>query len=111
MIYTFPQFQQQITKESLLQIHTHFKEIYECNELTSHEFKITYLAYLWKNKYVHLNDGLYEIKDEQKLGINMNTDYELDYEVAPENTGGINLGTTHDFYVIDKLENLIQFKN
>lgn len=79
--------------------------------MTVHEFKISYLAYLWKNNYVSNHNGVFEIRDEKKLGMDMYVDFELYFEDLPEKRCGVNLNITYNLYQLNKLENLIQFKS
>jgi hypothetical protein len=108
MILTFNEFKKQLTNQQLASLHNHFNEIYECKQLEDREFKMAYLAYLWKNKQVVLTqDRGYEILNTESLGINVDTDYEISFEAGEDGAGGVNLGVLHDFYVFQKLEELV----
>lgn len=84
-------------KKALLQ---HFNTIYECKELSEAESKIVYLAWLWKEGYVKSVSDDPRIFDEIEAGVPL-TDYEITFE--DENSGGINLELTYDFYDIGKV--------
>lgn len=91
-------------KKALLQ---HFNTIYECEELSETENKIIYLAWLWKEGYVKsVSDGP-RIFDEIEAGVPL-TYYEITFE--DENSGGINLDLTYDFYEIDKIIEIIEYE-
>lgn len=103
----FDQFRDQLTENQLKDLLTHFNEIYECEHLNEHELKICYLAYLWKNNQVVLTDFGYEIIDDRNLGIDLMKDYEITFELDPEDAGGVNLGVTYDYYNFIQLFEII----
>ena len=107
MILPFNEFKKQLTKKQLTSILTHFNEIYECTHLEEREFKMSYLAYLWKNKQVVLTEMGYDILNAEAFGIDVNADYEISFEAGEDGAGGINLGVLHDFYVFQRLEELV----
>jgi len=89
-------------KEAALLLH--FNTIYECNALSEHEYKIAYLAFLWKNGFVYTdtNENRFIIKEE--TGVD-EFDYELTFEV--DESGGSNLDITYDFYDFNKMMEII----
>jgi len=80
----------------------HFSGIYECSELSEHEYKIAYLAWLWEKGYVHGTEVEMPYIDEKETGIDL-MEYELTIEVEEEFAYGANLNITYDFYGFDKL--------
>jgi hypothetical protein len=101
MTLTFTKFKDQLTPTQLEKLLVHFYGIYECTVLSEHEFKICYLAYLWKNKELVLNEFGYEIPNASALGIDVFKDYEITFE--DEDPGGVNLGVLHDYYIFQTL--------
>jgi hypothetical protein len=84
----------------------HFDAIYECAGLGVHEENILYLAYLWKNGWVHTDtDGWYFL-DNAVTSVRLE-DYELSFEVEPENAGGVNLWVTYDYYRLEELGEIL----
>lgn len=106
MILTFNDFKKQLTKKQLTSILTHFNEIYECTQLEEREFKMCYLAYLWKNKQVVLNEIGYDILNAETLGIDVEADYEISFE-SEDAVGFVNLGILHDYYIFQILEEIV----
>ncbi len=106
MILTFNDFKRQLTKKQLTSILTHFNEIYECTQLEEREFKMCYLAYLWKNKQVVLTEMGYDILNAKALGIDVDADYEISFE-SEDAVGFVNLGILHDYYIFQTLEELV----
>ncbi len=93
-----------LTQEQKQALLDHFNEIYECNELTDHEYKIIYLAWLWANGLVYeLDDGWYAF-DEDKTGMSIK-DYDITFEAEP--SGGANLDLFYDYYNLDKMIKLM----
>lgn len=105
MTLTFTQFKEQLTPTQLEKILLHFDSIYECSALSDHELKMSYLAYLWKNKEVVLDDFGYEIPNAVNLGIDVFSDYEITFE--DEDSGGVNLGVMYDYYSFVELEKMV----
>ncbi len=105
MTLTFTQFKEQLTTSQLEKLLAHFDGIYECTEIGDHELKMSYLAYLWKNKEVVLDDFGYEIPNAANLGIDVMKDYEITFE--DEDSGGVNLGVMYDYYIFQTLEQLV----
>jgi hypothetical protein len=97
---TYIEFKNSLTDEIKTKLVKHFNETYEVLELSEHEIKITYLAYLYKNGQVDTDNGAVEIIDEKKLGISSN-DYELTIEV--DEPAGFNFYIMYDFYYFDDL--------
>lgn len=107
MILPYNDFKKQLTKKKLTALLNHFNLIYECAQLEDREFKMSYLAYLWKNKQVVLTEMGYDILNAEAFGIDVNADYEISFEAGEDGAGGINLGVLHDFYVFQRLEELV----
>lgn len=95
-------FKESISQEQANELVKHFNEIYECNALSEHEYKIAYLAYLWKHGKVVSDNGFFDV--EKGLGVSI-MDFELTFEI--EQSGGVNLDLTRDYYQIDKLIKLV----
>ncbi len=95
-------FKESISQEQASTLLKHINEIYECTELSDHEYKIAYLAYLWKHGKVTSDNGFFVI--EQGHGVST-MDYELTFEV--EQSGGVNLDVTRDYYQLDKFMELV----
>ena len=106
MILTFNDFKKQLTKKQLTSILTHFNEIYECTQLEEREFKMCYLAYLWKNKQVVLTEIGYDILNAKALGIDVDADFVISFE-SEDAVGFVNLGILHDYYIFQTLEGLV----
>jgi hypothetical protein len=86
----------------------HFNDVYECSSFTEREYKVAYLAYLWKNGNVVFDSNLgYDIVNAEHLGIDIFRDYELSIEVEQQDTGGVNLGLTHSFYSLNELMKIV----
>ena len=95
-----------ITPEQKQSLLAHFNEIYECKELTDHEYNMIYLAWMWANDLVYkLDDGWYEF-DEDKTGMSIK-DYEITFEAEP--SGGSNLDLLYDYYNLDKMMKLMDW--
>jgi hypothetical protein len=100
------EFSNTLTSEIENALLKHFNTIYVCKTLTEHEYKIVYLAYLWKSGYVYeIGDGWLDINKEQ-TGVDIR-DYELTFEVDESETGGTNLYLTYEFYDLDKIIKII----
>ena len=97
---TKQEFINNLSEEQKQSIVNHFDTIYECSELTNHEYKITYLAWLWKKEEVYsCEDGSWTLpEDIADVDI---MDYEITIE--DETSGGVNLDVTYDYYNFDKL--------
>ena len=83
----------------------HFDAVYECAGLGDHEENILYLAYLWKNGWVHIDTDGWCLLDNAVTSVRLE-DYELSFEVEPENAGGVNLWVTYDYYRLEELGNV-----
>jgi len=90
------QFISNLTAEQTETLRQHFDTIYECPEMTEHEYKIAYLAWLWANEKVsELGDHDFVI-DEKESGLKMDDlaiTFEDDYE-----HGGISLQYLYEYY-------------
>jgi hypothetical protein len=86
--------QQQILKD-------HINTIYECKELTEHEYNIAYLAWLWAQGRVYYDDNFSLEFDEKEAGISMEA-FEITFE-DDYRLGGTNLQITYDYYCLDQL--------
>jgi hypothetical protein len=97
-------FKESISQEQAIsQLVKHFNEIYRMQcFLSEHEYKIAYLAYLWKHGKVVSDNGFFDV--EKGLGVSI-MDFELTFEI--EQSGGVNLDLTRDYYQIDKLIKLV----
>ena len=84
----------------------HFNEIYECKELTDHEYNMIYLAWMWAKGIVYTNEMGFSDFDPEKAGVDL-FDYELTIEVDP--SGGVNLDILHDYYKVDKIIDLMDW--
>ena len=106
---TLNQFKESISEIQKEQIVRHFDEIYVCGNLSDHEYKVAYLAYLWKHGRVinDMNEGHVEIVNEKELGVELFRDYEISIEAGDFDQGGVNLNLTFDFYGLDKLKELV----
>lgn len=93
-----------VTQQALL---GHFNTLYECEALGKHEWNIVYLAWLWANDYVFSDEDGMAWFDQDEVGMDI-MDYELTFEV--EDSGGLNLDVTHDFYELGKLAVIINAK-
>ena len=98
----YEKFKESMSQEQVDKIVKHINEIYECAELSEHEYKIAYLAYLWKHGKVTGENGFFDIENGHGVSI---MDYELTFEA--ETSGGVNLDVTRDFYEIDELIKLV----
>ena len=88
-------------KQALL---AHFNEIYECKELTDHEYNMIYLAWMWAKGIVRPDEMGMSYFDQEEAGVDL-FDYELTIEVDP--SGGVNLDILHDYYKVDKIIDLM----
>ena len=95
------QFISNLTAEQKETLRQHFDTIYECPEMTEHEFKIAYLAWLWANGKVYDIGNHHLVIDEKESGVDMN-DYEITFEDDYEH-GGISLQYMYDYYTFDQL--------
>ena len=60
-----------------------------------------------EKKQVVLTEMGYDILNAEAFGVDVNTDYEISFEAGEDGEGGVNLGVLHDFYVFQKLEELV----
>jgi hypothetical protein len=102
---TLTQFKSELSETEKEQLIGHFDEIYVCSQLDDHEYKMAYLAYLWKNGRVinDMNEGHAEIINEKELGVELFRDYEITVEADETEQGGVNLDLMYDFYRFDEL--------
>jgi len=107
MILTLNQFKEQLTENQLKNLLLHFDAIYDCKQVDEREIKMCYLAYLWKNNQVVLNELGYDIPNANELGIDLFEDYEIAFEAGEDEGGGVNLGVLHDYYVFQDLEKIV----
>lgn len=106
-------FSVQLTKEEKQLLLTHFNTIYECQELTEHEYKMIYLALLWANGFVYRLENGFAFFDEERAGIRYDA-YEISFEdgvygVDGYGAGGMNLDLTYGYYDIDEIINLMRW--
>ena len=90
-----------LTSEQQETLRQHFDTIYECPEMTEHEFKIAYLAWLWANGKVYNEGDMGFNFYEEETGIPME-DYEITFEDNYEE-GGINLDYIYRYYSLEEL--------
>lgn len=96
MIKNFTTFQEELSNSRRIALIEHFNEIYECTELTLHEMKIAFLAYLWKNgQIVHEVNGPACMLGEHGVELE---DYQITIEATEEYKGGINLDLLYKYY-------------
>lgn len=108
-----------LTKEEKEVALAHFKKIYlyprsalvqpdvtyKKPELTNHQTNILYLAWLWANGHVVIDDSGAWF-DDSKTDVNME-DYEVTFEGE---SGGINLELFYEFYELDSLAQKLNLK-
>jgi len=82
----------------------HFNTIYECNELGEHELNIAYLAWLWKEGYVYVDESGMSYYAEEETGMDCMA---FEITIESEDSGGVNLDIMHDFYRFYKLMELL----
>lgn len=85
----------------------HFNSIYECTKLTDHEYNIIYLAWLWSNGHI-IEDDSVSMLDDSVTDVKMD-DYEITFEA--DEGGGINLDFFYVFYQLDRIMELMNWKN
>ena len=96
-----------LTEEEKELLLSHFDSIYECKELTDHEYRIIYLAWLWANGLVFRDeDGMSTIYE--KTSDIPASAYEITFE--DDMTGGVNLDLTYMYYSLDKIIDLMKWK-
>jgi hypothetical protein len=76
----------------------HFDSIYECHELSDHEFRIIYLAWLWANGFVYREENGMSMIDEKNSDLPLNA-FEITFE--DEDKGGVNLDLMYSLYSVD----------
>lgn len=86
----------------------HFDSIYECSELTDHEYKIIYLAWLWVNGFIYMDESGMSMIDEKNSDLPFSA---FEITIEDEVTGGINLDLMYTFYSIDKIISLMGWNN
>jgi len=98
------EFVQKLTEAQKTKLIEHFDKIYECTELSDHEHKIIYLAYLWKNGLVYTEESGASWFDNKQAGVSIE-----DYEITIENedSGGINLNLMYDYYDMNNLISIL----
>lgn len=95
-----------ISPEQKQALVNHFNSIYDCNELTGHEEKMIYLAWMWKQGIVQRNADNMPGFDEAEAGVPMD-----DYEVTIEDeiTGGVNLELMYEFYDLQGIQKIMKW--
>ena len=78
----------------------HFDSIYECSELSDHEYRIIYLAWLWANGFVYREENGMSIIDEKNSDLPLNA-FEITFE--DEKPAGVNLDLFYSLYGIDRI--------
>ena len=94
-----------LSQEQIQALVQHFNSIYECRELEEREHNMIYLACMWRNGMVFQHEAGQYLFDEQSAGVSLN-DYEISIE--DEYSGGVNLKILYEYYMLDKLANLIK---
>ena len=95
------QFISSLTAEQQETLRQHFDTIYECPEMTEHEFKIAYLAWIWANGNVYNEGDMGFNFYEEETGIQME-EYEITFEDDYE-LGGVNLDYMYGYYSLGEL--------
>jgi hypothetical protein len=95
-----------LTTDQKTALLSHFNSIYECTELTEHEEKMIYLAWMWNQGIVHRNNDRLPEFEEKEAGVPME-DYEITIE--DEITGGINLNMMYSYYQLDEIKKIMQW--
>ena len=83
-----------------LKLIEHFDSIYECSELTDHEYKIIYLSWLWANGFVYREESGMSMIDEKNSDLPL---IAFEISIEDELKGGVNLDLMYSFYSIDKI--------
>lgn len=96
-----------LTDAQKKELQEHFNSIYECPKLAEHEHNIIYLAWLWANGQI-IGDESGSMLDDYVTDVKMD-DYEITFE--DDEGGGINLDFFYDFYQLDKIMELMNWKN
>lgn len=94
-----------LTQEHITRLVTHFDSIYECDSLSTHEYKIIYLAWLWLLGFVYSDESGGMLIDEKNSELSLD-EYEITIE--DDSPGGTNLEITHSFYELDKIMEIIK---
>lgn len=81
----------------------HFDSIYECSELSDHEYRIIYLAWLWANGFVYREESGMSMIDEKNSDLPLSA---FEVTIEDEVTGGVNLDLMYSFYSVDKIVGL-----
>lgn len=89
-----------LTDDQRKKLIEHFDSIYECNELTDHEYKIIYLAWLWANGFVYREESGMSMIDEKNSDLPLNA---FEITIEDEYKGGVNLDLMYSFYSIDRI--------
>jgi hypothetical protein len=93
-----------INPEQELALVKHFNSIYDCNQLSEHEYRMIYLAWMWNSGIVYRLDNWFHTFEENEAGVALN-DYEVTIE--DEMTGGVNLDLMYSFYDIDGIQQIM----
>jgi len=83
----------ELTDKQKSELLLHFKTIYECSELTDHEYNIIYLAWMWANGFV--DESMGGFFDDTETDVTYD-DYEITFEDGVG--GGMNLDFFYNFY-------------
>lgn len=92
-----------LTADQKKKLLDHFNTIYKCAELTDHEYRIVYLAWLWANGFVYYDENGESVIDEKNSDLPLST-YEITFEA--DESGGVNLDYFNMYYGIDKIVKL-----
>ncbi len=96
-------FIEQLTGKQKELILVHFNTIYECRELTDHEFKIIYLAWLMGEGKVKWTEQI--IISDYDVEFDDN-DFEITFE--SDEQGGVNLDFTREYYDLDEIYRMLK---
>jgi hypothetical protein len=96
----------QLSTEQKNALIKHFDEIYECDALDQHEYKMIWLAWLWANGHIHTLDSGQRVFDEKVAGVPL-SDYEITIE--DEVSNGINLDVLYHFHGLDRIIDILKW--
>ena len=89
-----------LTDDQKHKLLSHFNTIYECRQLSDHEYKIIYLAWLWANGFVYKDENGMSMIDENTSDLPLNA-FEITFEA--EESGGVNLELSRMYYDLDEI--------
>lgn len=89
-----------LTDDQKLKLIDHFNSIYECHELSDHEYRIIYLAWLWSNGFVYRDESGMSMIDEKNSDLPLSA---FEITIEDEYKGGVNLDLMYSLYSLDKI--------